>query len=226
MKYSIEEIRKTQKGEGFWLRLSNEMATQLIYRIQTFDISPNLFTLFSLIFGFVSGVALAGGHLIIAAITLNVMYLFDNLDGQWARIKKMSSTFGALFDSLVDGWNLSIIVFSMGIYLYNTTHNVAFLYLTILFFMLSYLEFGLEKNILHESLKEGKSIEKISLQENHHTLKPMIKIVGACTLYDKWIFVITLGMLFGYVQIALIYVVAVRCIHYSVDLLKLYLKFK
>ncbi len=226
MKYSIVEIRQTQKGRGFWLRISNEIATQLIYRIQKFNLSPNFFTLLSLIFGMLFGFALINGYLITSAILLNLLYLFDNFDGQWARVKKMTSKFGALFDSLVDGWNISIVLFSMGVYLYNTTSNTFYLYLTTLFFILSFLEFALEKNLVAESTLEENSTQPISLQEKSSRLRPIIKIVDMFTLYDKWIFIITLGLLFDHLDFSLVYVILVRLIHYIVKLIKLFLQFK
>ena len=226
MRYSKEEIRKTQKGRGFWLHISNEMATQLIYRIQGLDVSPNLFTLISLIFGVLFGLAMVNGFLITSAILLNLLYLFDNLDGQWARVKNMTSKFGALFDSLVDGWNITAVVFSIGVYLYNETANSLYIYLMALFFVLSFLDFALEKNMVVESSSKENQSSTISLQEKSSRLRPIIKIVDAITLYDKWIFMITLGLLFGYVELSLIYIIGVRLLNYGVKLLKIYIIYR
>ncbi len=226
MRYSKEEIRKTQKGRGFWLHISNEMATQLIYRVQGLDVSPNLFTLISLIFGVLFGLAMINGFLITSAILLNLLYLFDNFDGQWARVKNMTSKFGALFDSLVDGWNITAVVFSIGVYLYNETANSLYLYLIALFFALSFLDFALEKNMVVESTSKDNQSSTISLQERSSRLKPIIKIVDALTLYDKWIFMITLGLLFGYVELSLIYIIGVRLLNYGVKLLKIYIIYR
>jgi len=226
-RYSLAQIRRTQKGRGFWLRLSNEAASRLIYAIQDMRIHPNWFTLASLIFGVCFGVALVRGHEIAAAIFLNLLYLFDNVDGQWARIKKMSSPFGALFDSLVDGWNISIIVFSMGMYLFEKTGESLYLYVTILFFLISFLDFALEKNAMQEGVgNEGGTSSAISLQQSSSRLRPLIRTVDALTMYDKWIFFITLGLLFGHVEWALFYVTFVRLMKYALKLFKLYLRFR
>ncbi len=226
MRYSKEEIRKTQKGRGFWLHISNEIATQIIYRVQNFNISPNIFTLISLIFGILFGIAVVNGFLIISAIFLNLLYLFDNFDGQWARVKKMTSKFGALFDSLVDGWNISIVIFSIGVYLYDDTSNSLYLYLITIFFVLSFLDFALEKNMVVESDSNENESTSISLQERSSTLRPIIKIVDTVTLYDKWIFVITIGLLFNYIELSLMYVIGVRFVNYGVKLLKIYIIYK
>ena len=68
-------------------------------------ITPNQITAVSLVFGllcalcFISGNHIAG---IIGALLLTASYTFDNCDGEIARIKKMSSDFGAKFDDMAD----------------------------------------------------------------------------------------------------------------------------
>jgi len=223
-KYTIEEIRKTQKGKGFYLKISNEIATYLIYWIQSLTIHPNYFTLLSLVFGIGFSYFLLNGDLIVASVMVNLFYLFDNLDGQWARIKKMTSSFGALFDSLVDGWNITIVILSVGIYLYSKEQNVYYLYLTLLFFILSFLDFALEKNSIIEQ-KEGVR-ENISLQERSSKLKNLILLVSSATSYDKWIFMLTIGTLFDMLDIVLIYIIFTRLLSYSIKLFKIYLQYR
>jgi len=225
-KYTFEEIRRTQKGKGFWLRISNELASYLIYCIQRIELHPNWFTFASLVFGLLFGLFLINSYLFFAALSLNLLYLFDNLDGQWARIKNMTSSFGAMFDSLVDGWNISIIIFAIGVYLYNQTEDIVYLNLTIFFFILSFLDFALEKNSLLENKDIKGSINILSLQEHSTNLKPFILIVDAITMYDKWILMITIGLIFDMLYLPLIYIIAVRFLNYSVKLFKLYLKFQ
>jgi len=223
-KYTIEEIRATQKGKGFYLKISNEIATYLIYLIQSLVLHPNYFTLLSLSFGIGFSYFLLTGELILSAIMINLLYLFDNLDGQWARIKKMTSPFGALFDSLVDEWNITIVIISVGLYLYGEEQNIYYLYLTMLFFILSFLDFALEKNSIVEQKKEGSQI--ISLQESSVKLKNIILLVSSVTSYDKWILVLTLGAIFDMLAITLIYIILIRLLNYSVKLLKIYLKYR
>ena len=223
-KYTIKEIRKTQKGKGFYLKISNEIATYLIYWIQNLVLHPNYFTLLSLFFGIGFSYFLLSGELIIAAIMVNLFYLFDNLDGQWARVKKMTSSFGALFDSLVDGWNITIVIVSVGIYLYTKEQNIYYLYLTLLFFILSFLDFALEKNSIIEQKQGGD--EPISLQESSSKLKSIILLISSATSYDKWILMLTIGTLFDMLGIVLVYIIATRLLSYSIKLLKIYLQYR
>jgi len=223
-KYTIEEIRATQKGKGFYLKISNEIATYLIYFIQSLVVHPNYFTLLSLFFGIGFSYFLLSHELILAGIMVNLFYLFDNLDGQWARIKKMTSSFGALFDSLVDGWNITIVIASVGIYLYSQSQNIYYLYLTMLFFILSFLDFALEKNSIIEEQQDG--TKPISLQESSSRIKKIILLVSSATSYDKWILMLTLGSVFDMFGVVLVYIIATRLLNYAIKLLKIYLKYR
>jgi phosphatidylserine synthase len=223
-KYTLDEIRLTQKGKGFYLKISNEVASYLIYFMQSLSIHPNYFTLISLFFGFGFSVFLLNSYIFMAALMINLFYLFDNLDGQWARIKKMTSPFGALFDSLVDGWNISIVIATIGIYCYWENDDVIYLYLTILFFILSFLEFALEKNMLFEESKQ--ELETISLHKKNTKLKGFILWISSVTSYDKWILFLTLGTVFERLDLVLIYVVFVRALNYATKLLKLYMQYR
>jgi len=69
------------------------------------SITPNMITAVSLLFGLLCAVCFILGNYIagiIGALLLTASYTFDNCDGEVARIKKMSSEFGAKFDDIVD----------------------------------------------------------------------------------------------------------------------------
>ena len=69
------------------------------------SITPNQITAVSLLFGLLCAVCfISGNHIagIIGALLLTASYTFDNCDGEVARIKKMSSEFGAKFDDMAD----------------------------------------------------------------------------------------------------------------------------
>jgi len=69
------------------------------------SITPNQITALSLLFGLLSVVCFILGNYIagiIGALFLTTSYTLDNCDGEVARIKNMSSEFGAKFDDIVD----------------------------------------------------------------------------------------------------------------------------
>jgi CDP-alcohol phosphatidyltransferase len=69
------------------------------------SITPNQITALSLLFGLLCAVCFILGNYIagiIGALFLTISYTLDNCDGEVARIKNMSSEFGAKFDDIVD----------------------------------------------------------------------------------------------------------------------------
>ncbi len=63
---------------------------------------PNILTSVSLFFGFYSLVSTLNGQLTLAAWTIILAVLFDNLDGRMARATRSTSRFGLEYDSLAD----------------------------------------------------------------------------------------------------------------------------
>lgn len=69
------------------------------------SIKPNQITAASLLFGLLCAVCFVLGNYmfgIIGALFLTTSYTLDNCDGEVARIKNLSSEFGAKFDDMVD----------------------------------------------------------------------------------------------------------------------------
>jgi phosphatidylglycerophosphate synthase len=69
------------------------------------SITPNQITALSLLFGLLSAVSFMFGNYvinIIGSLLLTISYTLDNCDGEVARVKNMSSEFGAKFDDMVD----------------------------------------------------------------------------------------------------------------------------
>ena len=68
-------------------------------------ITPNQITTISLSLGLLCAVCfITGNHIvgIIGALLMTASYTFDNCDGEVARVKNMSSEFGAKFDDMSD----------------------------------------------------------------------------------------------------------------------------
>ena len=85
------------------------LVRHLSYRLTPFllktSITPNQITLLSLMFGLLCGFCFIIGSYylqIAGALFFIISYVLDNCDGEIARIKDMSSEFGAKFDDIVD----------------------------------------------------------------------------------------------------------------------------
>ena len=114
--------------------LLNEVSTIFVYILQYTSISPNLISLFYGALGVIGGVFLGSGkeNLIIAGIIIFFSkIIFDSVDGLIARIKKTVSETGDVIDDwagLVGAYSFLI---GLGMYLYNATQEIHFVYFII-----------------------------------------------------------------------------------------------
>ncbi len=68
-------------------------------------------------------------HLFVAALLLFAGYIGDDLDGQVARIRKLSSTLGDYLDKVLDVLKIFILTSSLSYAVYKETDNIIFIFL-------------------------------------------------------------------------------------------------
>ena len=91
-------IISSQFAQEYW-----EWFTFPVFRVLMLsNITPNQVTIISLIFGLISGILFAFGHISSAGWFLIISGTFDTLDGRIARHQKINSKAGAFFDSIAD----------------------------------------------------------------------------------------------------------------------------
>ncbi len=105
-------MTETESPNGFILEPPKQrfpLVRHLSYRLTLWlnqtDVTPNQITVLSLLFGLACAICFAlGGYVIqiIGALLLTISYTLDNCDGEIARLKGMSSEFGAKLDDVVD----------------------------------------------------------------------------------------------------------------------------
>lgn len=129
-KQVIQELKKLDKEHEF-----KGLFRMLIYRhfsapitnaLSYTKISPNTVTTVSLILAFIAAVFYYKADyawLVIGTIILNISLILDYVDGELARYKKLSSTFGAWWDSICDRLTEYIILSSLIMGLYFKTLN-------------------------------------------------------------------------------------------------------
>ena len=96
-------------------------------------ITPNMLTVTGFALSIASAFAIASNHLVTAAILLLVGGAFDLSDGALARAQGSGSTFGAFFDSTLDRYSESAVLFGL-VYRYGLGGKV--LELTVVFAIL------------------------------------------------------------------------------------------
>ncbi len=111
--------RAVKQKDGWWASVfSGPLANFLLCFIANVKfITPNIITTFSLFLCFVTAVLASFGtqpYLMIAAFLLQMVFVFDCMDGQLARYRNQSSNFGAWYDRVTDRIKDFLIFFSIG----------------------------------------------------------------------------------------------------------------
>jgi phosphatidylglycerophosphate synthase len=78
--------------------------------------TPNQVTVFTMLLSIVTGTLLAAGWNIVGGIGIQVVSVIDGVDGELARIKGMSTRFGALLDAVTDRYADAFMIGGMTVY--------------------------------------------------------------------------------------------------------------
>lgn len=161
-KEEINNIIPHERPHGIYSKFINRITSNLIYIMDKINlkITPNQITFFSFLIVCFFAVSLYYNQFIISALLINIYLILDNMDGIWARYKKKTSDFGAIFDPLIDRYNSIIIFFSLGLYAYLNFNNIIFLVLPGVLFTLSHIplefKYYLEKYKVKNIKLDGK----------------------------------------------------------------------
>ena len=127
--------------------------THLLYRL---PISPNQITTLSMIAGLMGAWELTQGHPshITGALWLVLCYTLDNCDGEIARLKNMSSNWGACFDDFVDWLIDSAFFVSLGYGVWQTTGEIIWLWCGLIAGVGATIDYVID-NIFYAKLKQN-----------------------------------------------------------------------
>ena len=94
------------------------LSTRCTPQLARLPLTPNHLTLLSIAFGIAAAAAILWGSrhgAVLGALLLVVSYVLDNCDGEVARLKRMSSRFGARLDDFGDWLVHTVLFLAMGI---------------------------------------------------------------------------------------------------------------
>jgi phosphatidylglycerophosphate synthase len=127
--------------------------------ISKLGISPNAWTFISLLFAVVSAIFIINKNLLVGAIFFLISIILDVFDGAVARATNRKTKFGGFFDTVVDRYVESLIVFAL---LFVSLPNLflpIYVWLFILLFgslMTTYIKAAArEKDLVNEDLRGG-----------------------------------------------------------------------
>ena len=166
------------------VRFFIELSALFVLFLQYTPIKPNLLSVLYAVSGIVGALLLGSTeeNLIIAGIIIFFLYgIFDWMDGLLARVTKKMSTLG----SVLDPWSGYVGSFSfligLGLYLFNATQEIHFIYLMILIITIRaidlkdysyhYLMYKFYKNFKSQKKKNRK---KSKLEKNMHNLPKIL----------------------------------------------------
>src|SRR5579864_9049775 len=90
-----------------------QFVTSIMRPLARLGITPNALTLLGLLLSCITAVVIAQGLLFIGGLLVLFAGIFDMFDGALARARNAASTFGAFFDSTLDRYSESIILFGL-----------------------------------------------------------------------------------------------------------------
>ncbi len=89
------------------------LVTQLIRPMARLGITPNMLTGIGLLLSLLTAVVIAQGFLFTGGLLVLLAGVFDMFDGAMARVQHTATPFGAFFDSTLDRYSESIILFGL-----------------------------------------------------------------------------------------------------------------
>lgn len=92
---------------------SRHLVTQLIRPLARSGITPNMLTALGLLLSILTAVIIAHGFLFAGGLLVLLAGVFDMFDGAMARLQHRTTPFGAFFDSTLDRYSESSILFGL-----------------------------------------------------------------------------------------------------------------
>ena len=134
MALSYQEIRARclkpdEASKPIYARfVTHALSTRFIWLVQGAPFSPNQLTLVSLVLAFAAlpfFATLSPSSVLIGAVLTELYYVFDAVDGQWARLTGKKSLTGAFFDYLINYAMQPPLLFAIGWGVYHRTGEPA-----------------------------------------------------------------------------------------------------
>src|SRR5437667_1581737 len=95
---------------------ARHLVALLIQPLARLGVTPNTLTVIGLLISILTAVVIAQGYLVAGGLLVLFAGIFDMFDGAMARFLNTATTFGAFFDSTLDRYSESIILFGMLVY--------------------------------------------------------------------------------------------------------------
>ncbi|BFT94817.1 hypothetical protein MNSC_08250 [Minisyncoccus archaeophilus] len=120
MKKTLTEIMFQAKYANILQYYNVKIASWVVFKLQNYSLTANHFTLFSFFLSLLAIFFLLFlSSPILFILFLLLSFIFDNVDGIWARVKNQGSVFGAFLDPYIDKTKEYLVDFSFILFYYN-----------------------------------------------------------------------------------------------------------
>lgn len=92
---------------------ARHLVALLVQPLARLGVTPNTLTVIGLLLSILTAIVIAQGHLVAGGLLVLFAGVFDMFDGAMARVRNIATTFGAFFDSTLDRYSESIILFGL-----------------------------------------------------------------------------------------------------------------
>jgi CDP-diacylglycerol---glycerol-3-phosphate 3-phosphatidyltransferase len=95
---------------------ARQLVMLIIQPLARLGVTPNMLTGIGLLLSIVTALVIAQGYLRVGGLLVLFAGVFDMFDGAMARVRNVATTFGAFYDSTLDRYSESIILFGLLFY--------------------------------------------------------------------------------------------------------------
>lgn len=130
----IEELKKVAYKKKkdlprYATYITHKISIRIVNILKDYPIKPDWVTGFTIFLGVISALLFCFANIysiLIAAIFLEIYYIFDAVDGQLARVKGQSSLTGAFFDYISNHIVHSLVFLGIGYGLFHRSGNILY----------------------------------------------------------------------------------------------------
>jgi len=228
MKPTEEELKKCISGhidEGIvGTLLIRKISIRITKYIARTNLTPNQITFISFLIGIVGAYFISSGiwrDLIIGGILIQLSYVFDNVDGEIARLKGLGSAKGAFIDATLDRIKEGAIFVAISMAVYAQTHN----YLAWVFGFVAFFSVVMTNTVIESAGK----LDKTALRSMHgefFLIKKLKKLGIKQSFFtlgiDVQLFIISLGAILNQLVGMLLFFMIIQNIYWIIILIVVY----
>lgn len=158
-----------------------KITIKLLPLFKSLNLTPNMLTTISLLFGLLSSYYLYNHNLVYFSIFFLISYLFDTADGYYARTYNMTSKFGDYYDHFKDNF-VGIIIFYILYKKYNITDHKLLLIIYILLYFIAIIHLGCQEKIYSDKSEDTLHFTRKLCYGNPYEKIKISKFCGTGTL--------------------------------------------